>query len=125
MPTEAEWEYAARAGTTEPRYGKLDEIAWYSENSGGKAHPVGQKRPNAWGLYDMLGNVFEWTADWYDGKYYTARPAMDPTGPPTGDGRTLRGGSWSDAPRGDRVSFRNGLEPAGRSYGIGFRCVGN
>ena len=125
LPTEAEWEYAARAGTTEPRYGKLDEIAWYSENSGGKAHPVGQKRPNAWGLYDMLGNVFEWTADWYDKKYYTSQPAEDPTGPATGHARTLRGGSWLLSPRFIRVSYRANGGPALRSSDFGFRCVGN
>ena len=79
LPTEAEWEYAARAGSTGARYGDLDQIAWYSGNSGGKTHEVGQKQANAWGLFDMLGNVWQWTADWYA----------------QGQSRALRGGAWN------------------------------
>jgi formylglycine-generating enzyme required for sulfatase activity len=92
LPTEAQWEYAARAGTTTARYGELDSIAWSGANSGGTSHPVGQKLPNAWGLYDMLGNVWEWTSDWYGD--YGAAPMTDPTGPASGPGRSARGGGW-------------------------------
>ena len=91
LPAEAEWEYAARAGTPGVRHGELDEIAWYSENSGKRTHPVGQKRANAWGLHDMLGNVAEWVGDWYDG--YPSGPVTAPRGPQSGSHRVLRGGS--------------------------------
>jgi len=74
LPTEAEWEYAARAGDSSCRYGPLVEIAWFHDNSGGKTHPVGQKKPNGFGLYDTLGNVWEWVQDWYDITYYTRSP---------------------------------------------------
>jgi formylglycine-generating enzyme required for sulfatase activity len=123
LPTEAEWEYAARAGSTAERYGNLDGIAWYSKNSEGGTKPVGQKQPNAFGLYDMLGNVWEWTADWYGEKYYQWGETEDPHGPSSGEMRVLRGGSWSGNPRYVRVSFRNWLEPDDRSFGLGFRCV--
>jgi len=80
LPTGKEWEYAARGGTTSPRYGPLEAVAWYIGNSGGTTHPVGLKPPNAYGLYDMLGNVWEWTADNYDatGKYKVLRGGMGP-----------------------------------------------
>ena len=80
LPTEAEWEYAARAGSTEERYGPVDEIAWYENNSGLKAHEAGQKRANDYGLFDMLGNVFEWANDRYDEKYYYLEPRPGPRG---------------------------------------------
>ena len=92
-PTEAEWEYAARAGTTGARYGELHSIAWYRDNSGSETHPVGRKRANAWGLHDMLGNVWEWTGDWYD--RYPSGSVTDPQGPSTGSYRVIRGGSWA------------------------------
>ena len=108
LPTEKEWEYAARAGTTDARYGALDAIAWYSGNSGKSTHPVGlNKQANAYGLYDMLGNVWEWTSDNYDAGR-----------------KVVRGGSWSDSPQFVRVSGRGGDGPTNRLSDIGFRCAG-
>ena len=119
LPTEAEWEYAARAGTTGPRYGELDEIAWYFDNSGGRRHPVGEKQANAWGLHDMLGNVWEWTADWY-----RSYPGRDSEFDYTGSYRVFRGGSWSYYARGVRSATRIVLSPGDRDYYvIGFRLV--
>jgi formylglycine-generating enzyme required for sulfatase activity len=105
LPTEAEWEYAARAGTTGATYGKLNSVAWSYDNAGETTHPVRQKQPNAWGLYDMLGNVWEWTGDWND-----AYPATvtDPTGPATGSGRVFRGGSYNSYARNARVANQIG-----------------
>jgi formylglycine-generating enzyme required for sulfatase activity len=123
LPTEAEWEYAARAGSTGARYGDLDRVAWHSANSGGKTHEVGQKEPNAFGLYDMLGNVWQWVADWY--AEYTGGSQRDPAGPSTGQSRALRGGSWVNDPRNVRASFRNGFAPEYRVSDIGVRCAGN
>jgi formylglycine-generating enzyme required for sulfatase activity len=121
LPTEAEWEYAARAGTTGPNSGVLDEIGWHAGNSGGKSHPVGQKKPNAWGLYDMEGNVYEWTNDWFFD--YEEDPQTDPKGPETGFEKVPRGGSWESTPKGIRTSNRNILEPDGGNYNIGFRLA--
>ena len=123
LPTEAEWEYAARGGHTEARYGSLDEVAWYSSNSGGQTHPVGEKRANGFGLYDMLGNVWEWVNDWCDQNYYQNSPPLDPSGPMSGQQRVLRGGSWGVDPRVVRVSNRGGCNPAGRYDDDGFRCA--
>ena len=99
LPSEAEWEYACRAGSATlfpfgDDAGKLGEHAWYSSNSQSKTHQVGQKRPNAWGLYDLLGNVWEWCGDWYDEKYYASWLAADPPGPTKASYRVFRGGSW-------------------------------
>ncbi|MEO8657250.1 MAG: SUMF1/EgtB/PvdO family nonheme iron enzyme [Bryobacteraceae bacterium] len=124
LPTEAQWEYAARAGTTGARYGAIDDVAWYSGNSDGKTHPVKGKAANAWGLYDTLGNVSEWVGDWYEETYYKNSPLADPGGPPSGARRGLRGGSWFSNPRSVRVSYRGRFEPADRDSGIGFRCAG-
>src|SRR5258708_34035509 len=92
LPTEAEWEYAARGGDTSARYGAVDSVAWYNANSGSKTHEVGQKQANGYGLYDTLGNVWEWTADWYGEKYYQRGESRDPQGPSAGHKRTRRGG---------------------------------
>jgi serine/threonine-protein kinase len=125
LPTEAEWEYAARAGGTEVRYGSLDEVAWYHANSGRQTHPVGEKRANGFGLCDMLGNVWEWVNDWYDENYYRNSLSQDPPGPATGHGRVLRGGSWRNGPSNVRLPKRYGNVPS--SVGddnYGFRCAG-
>jgi formylglycine-generating enzyme required for sulfatase activity len=124
LPTEAEWEYAARGGSTEARYGKLDEIAWYDKNSGGQTHEVGKKRANSFGLFDVLGNVLEWVNDWYDEKYYKSSPSKDPPGPWSGSLHVLRGGSWHSDPRVVRVSIRSALGPAHMYSYVGFRCGG-
>jgi formylglycine-generating enzyme required for sulfatase activity len=122
LPTDAEWEYAARAGTTASRYGDLDRIAWHAGNADARTHDVATKEPNAWGLYDMIGNVVEWTADWYDEKYWDTAPATDPPGPSTGRFRSVRGGGRNPGPGSYRVSFRGRFNPMGLSFG--FRCVG-
>jgi formylglycine-generating enzyme required for sulfatase activity len=123
LPTEAEWEYAARGGTAGARYGPTDRIAWYNENAQSMTHEVAQKQPNAYGVYDMLGNVREWVADWY-GPYDAAR-AVDPKGPSTGQYRAAHGGAWYDSAEIARVSSRStnggGCGPACH----GFRCAGN
>ena len=123
LPTEAEREYAARAGSTEARYGNLDEIAWYAQNSGNQTHDVAQKRANGFGLYDMLGNVMEWVNDWYDPNYYHNSPSQDPSGPTSGQIRVLRGGSWDYNPGYVRVSVR-GVGFGDRYVNLGFRCGG-
>jgi formylglycine-generating enzyme required for sulfatase activity len=87
-------------------------------------HGVGLKQPNAWKLYDMLGNVWQWTADWYDAGYYAKSESEDPLGPPGGQLRVLRGGSWTYGPQGVRLSYRGWVGPANRVYDIGCRCVG-
>jgi formylglycine-generating enzyme required for sulfatase activity len=126
LPTEAQWEYACRArSTTRYCFGDdesgLGVYAWYNANSDLKAHPVGVKRPNAWELYDMHGNVFEWCQDWDDEDYYANSPTDDPTGPATGPGRVLRGGHWGSPARLCRSAYRGGGGPGYRSADLGFR----
>ncbi len=111
LPTEAEWEYACRAGSVTvfpfgDDAGELGEYAWYNNNSGGKTHPIGRKRANAWGFYDMLGNVWEWCGDWYAEKYDAASPASDPPGPASGSRRAIRGGAWYYDQRASRPADR-------------------
>ncbi len=123
LPTEAEWEYAARAGTTGDYAGDLDAMAWYRANSNNSTHPVGQKAPNDWGLYDMHGNVWEWVQDWYDSDYYDGSPTRDPKGPASGSRRVIRGGSWYNDAWSVRSANRLLHTPDLRSNVIGFRIV--
>ncbi len=132
MPTEAEWEYAARAGTTSEYYwgDTIDgEFVWYVKNSQSKTHPVAQKKPNDWRLYDMSGNVGELCNDWYDTGYYTHSSSQNPEGPLTGTRRVLRGGFWDNHRSSLRCAARNWSFPGfhltnvpGNSYL--FRCEG-
>jgi formylglycine-generating enzyme required for sulfatase activity len=110
LPTEAEWEHACRAGTTGPRYGPLDEIAWYRGNSDERIHDVGGKLPNPWGLYDMLGNVWDWCWDVYDAEVY-------------GSYRVLRGGGWFDEQWSCRASARRRSHPSYQVDDVGFRVA--
>ena len=121
LPSAAEWEYAARAGSAGSRYGNLDEIAWYWDNAKFTTHPVGQKKPNAFGLYDMLGNVVEWTHTFY--WVQLNQENINPTGPSTAEYKELRGGGWWDDAELVRASYRRHFETTDYDYNIGFRCV--
>lgn len=123
LPTEAEWEYAARSGTTGNYVGYLDGLAWYDGNSGGSTHDVATKQANAWGLFDMHGNVSEWCQDWYESGYYAKSPATDPTGATSGSNRMYRGGKWFDSASYLRSAFRNYDTPSYRGDYLGFRVV--
>jgi len=133
LPTEAEWEYACRAGTTTAYYfgdsdQKLRDFAWYDKNSGLRPQPVGQKRPNPWGLFDMSGNVWEWCNDFYQVEYYAQSPSQDPRGPAAGDTKVLRGGTWKMDSENCRSGYRYNENPGYVDvcfgYDIyGFRCV--
>jgi formylglycine-generating enzyme required for sulfatase activity len=127
LPTEAQWEYAARAGTTTAYSvgndaSQLGKYAWYSKNSGKKTQAVASKKPNPWGLYDMHGNVWEWTADWYD-ETYPSETTTDPTGSRSGSDRVLRGGSWYNYAQYLRSANRYGSSLGYRNYYIGFRLL--
>ena len=123
LPTEAEWEYAVRAGTTGDYYGSLNRIAWYQKNSNNQTHPVAKKSPNSFGLYDMSGNVSEWVNDWYGEDYYKVSPKNNPQGPRNGHSRVLRGGSFNFLSYFFRSSFRSLSLPDFRHYTYGFRCA--
>jgi formylglycine-generating enzyme required for sulfatase activity len=138
LPSEAQWEHACRAGSTgrfsfspdgkamprEYEENALSDYGWFDGNSGGMPHAVGGKRPSAWGLYDMQGNVWEWCQDWYDAAYYVGLPMDDPTGPLGGSFRVLRGGPWGDPARGCRSASRGRIEPGLRHDALGFRVSG-
>lgn len=135
LPTEAEWEYACRSGTdTEFFFGsdmrKLKIYAWYAENSHDRTHPVGQKKPNAFGLYDMYGNVAEWCNDVYSGDHYKVSLSRNPRGPKEGDKQVLRGGAWDSSIDSCRSAWRTGeefgfVDACIAQNTIGFRCVRN
>ena len=128
LPTEAEWEYAAKGGKAPSRMtiysgsNDIDSVAWYDENSGSRTRPVGKKKANALGLHDMSGNVWEWCWDWYEESYQSA-PPKDWPGPPSGDARLLRGGSWNYLVYFSRVASRDWSYPDGRNSINGFRCA--
>jgi len=128
LPTEAEWEYACRAGNSEPRHGEPLEVAWHHKNADETPHAVGQKAPNAWGFHDMHGNVWEWCQDWFNPEYHRIRPDLsdNPTGPPSGTKRVQRGGSYlchdSYCNR-YRLSARIGNTPDSAGGNLGFRCA--
>ena len=132
LPTEAEWEYACRGGTTTRYYfgddeADLDEYGWYLGNTGGwlegRTYPVGQKRANSWGLYDMHGNVREWCFDWFSGDYYANSPLEDPTGPESGSLRVDRGGCWGLTAGSCRSADRSRSGPGSRIGSLGFRVA--
>jgi formylglycine-generating enzyme required for sulfatase activity len=141
LPTEAEWEYAARAGTTDQYAGSLNDMAWYDDSRGAaigtgrraedsptglaaaKTHPVATKQPNRWGIYDMRGNVAEWVQDFYEPNYYSISPAADPKGPPTGEGHVVRGGSFHVYPWLTRVSLRTMFPETYEFDDVGLRVV--
>ncbi len=128
LPTEAEWEFAARGGTRTQKYSfsggnQMEAVGWYSENSGRKTHPVGGKKPNELGIFDMTGNVWEWCADWYSDEYYGEGPKKNPKGPATGQYHVLRGGSWISTEQYCRVTTRSFLRSDYISANNGFRVV--
>ncbi len=128
LPTEAEWEYAARATTTTRTYcgddlSCLAGIAWSVDNSDMKTQPVAEKRANDFGLYDALGDVWEWVNDWYDATYYETGQSDNPPGPQSGADRVLRGGAWNDGATSLRVSLRSYDQPDDSNRATGFRCA--
>ncbi len=128
LPTEAEWEYAAGGGNKSHGYkfsgsNNPDEVAWYDKNSSKQSHPVGQKKPNELGLYDMSGNVFQWCSDWFDEKYYTSSPSDNPVGPRTGAYRAVRGGSWWSEVNQGRTICRDRYPSDAKDDDVGIRLA--
>jgi formylglycine-generating enzyme required for sulfatase activity len=128
LPTEAQWEYACRAGTKtqwpwgDDEYGFFAH-GWFVANSNSATQPVGQKKPNGFGLYDFQGNVWEWCSDWFNLEYYRQSPSNDPSGPSSGSERVVRGGCWSDNPYYCRSAFRLWSRPETRSPAFGIRVL--
>ncbi len=132
LPTEAEWEYCCRAGSITPWYFgdlivEVGQYAWYFDNAGGETHPIGLKKPNSWGLFDMHGNIMEWCHDWYGEFYYQqcADDEREPSGPDNGIARVLRGGAWQFGAEATRSAYRNSSNPEAASSVIGFRICRN
>ncbi len=128
LPTEAEWEFAARGGTKSLKYSfsgaaHVDDVGWYSENAGARTHPVRGKKPNELGIFDMTGNVWEWCSDWYSDEYYGESPKKNPKGPVTGQYHVLRGGSWMSTEEYCHVTTRSALRSDYVSVNNGFRVV--
>ena len=129
LPTEAEWEYAARSGGRKEKWSgtnnesELEAYAWFEKNSSRNTHPVGQKRPNALGLYDMTGNVWEWVGDWYDSSYYGESPKNNPSGPGRGSDRVFRGGSYEDGAKDLRTTKREKKSNRRSDDTLGFRLA--
>ncbi len=128
LPTEAQWEYAARGGGKSRGYtysggNMIEYVAWFSDNSGSKTHPVGLLQPNELGVCDMTGNVWEWCSDWYDSGYYSKSPSRNPVNTSAASYRVLRGGGWSDGAEFCRVAFRRGDTPTSRLSNLGLRLV--
>ena len=126
LPTEAQWEYAARGGNRSRGYkyagsNSIGDVAWYADNSGLQTHNVATKQPNELGIYDMSGNVEEWCRDWYGA--YSSASQTDPTGPATGSLRVDRGGCWASGARGYRVSSRDSGSPGGSNFILGLRLA--
>ena len=123
LPTEAEWEHASRASENTANPADLDGAAWFLSTSGGVPHPVATRSANVWGLHDMLGNVWEWCADWYESDYYRRSASENPSGPETGSRRAIRGGAYNSPSRYLRHSARSSSLPDDANVVIGFRCV--